>query len=269
MTQTKFGCQGTFSAAEEQNELHVLMEKEIDRQVANCLKRQHDEDIHAFEQLSISDDKDDSHCKKMDSDEEHHARRKGQSTVSCSVLTYNTLDDCIDDAVYSILSTLACHPSSKRQKVMHITFSRIQTSPGKPKPVTIKILIDTGASKTIVKYQHTHKLKHSKDYEEKQTHFETTAGTFSTHAKAKIQFSLNELFEKRLVEHVAHAAKDLSNYDMIIGRHLLHELGIDIKFSTKTIEWDGVSIPLRSIDATKEDSICQIEDPPFITAETE
>jgi hypothetical protein len=67
---------------------------------------------------------------------------------------------------------------------------------------------------------------------------------------------------------VAHVAKDLSNYDTIIGWDLLHELGIDIKFSTKTIEWDGVSIPMKDVDATKEDTICQL-DPPFITAETE
>jgi predicted aspartyl protease len=100
---------------------------------------------------------------------------------------------------------------------MPITFGRIRTSPGKPKPVTIKILVDTGASKTIVKYQHTHKLKHSKDYEEKPTYFQTTVGMFQTHAKAKIQFTLNEFFEKRLIEHVAHVAKDLSNYNMIIG----------------------------------------------------
>jgi hypothetical protein len=57
------------------NELHALMEKEVDRHVANRLKRQHDEDIFAFEQLSISDDDEDQHSnhKKMDSDEEHHA----------------------------------------------------------------------------------------------------------------------------------------------------------------------------------------------------
>ena len=56
------------------NELHALMEKEIDRRVATRLKRQHDEDIFAFEQLSISDDKDQhSNHKKMDSDKEHHA----------------------------------------------------------------------------------------------------------------------------------------------------------------------------------------------------
>jgi hypothetical protein len=56
------------------NKLHALMEKEIDHQVANRLKRPHNEDILAFEQLSICDDEDQhSNHKKMDSDEEHHA----------------------------------------------------------------------------------------------------------------------------------------------------------------------------------------------------
>ena len=58
------------------NELHALMEQEIDRRVARRInKRQHaadDESVHAFEQLSISDDEDNSHLK-VDSDEEHHA----------------------------------------------------------------------------------------------------------------------------------------------------------------------------------------------------
>jgi hypothetical protein len=67
---------------------------------------------------------------------------------------YYTLDDCFDDVVYSIHSTLAGHSSSpKRQKTEHtmpITFGRIRTSMGRPKPATIKILIDFGASKTMV-----------------------------------------------------------------------------------------------------------------------
>ena len=84
------------------------MEKEIDHQVDNRLKRQHDEDILAFEQLSISDDEDQhSSHKKMDSDEEHHAWLVGWSAPSCN--TYTSLDNCIDDAVYSIRSTLVEH----------------------------------------------------------------------------------------------------------------------------------------------------------------
>jgi hypothetical protein len=68
---------------------------------------------------------------------------------------------------------------------------------------------------------------------------------------------------------VAHVAKDLSSYDMIHGRDLLHKLGIDVKLKHKDVEWDRVAVPLKSVDVTKEDAICQIDDPPFITAETE
>jgi hypothetical protein len=62
------------SQQKSKNELHSLMEKEIDCRVTSRLKQQHDEDIFAFDQLSISDDEDHhSNHKKMDTDEEHHA----------------------------------------------------------------------------------------------------------------------------------------------------------------------------------------------------
>ena len=55
---------------------------------------------------------------------------------------------------------------------MPITFGRIQTSMGKPKPATIKILADTGASKTTVTARFVQKLR---SYEKQETHFQTTA----------------------------------------------------------------------------------------------
>ena len=147
---------------------------------------------------------------------------------------------------------------------MPVTFGRIRTSLGKPKPKTIKILLDSGASKTLVIASLIQKLRVTPA----EARWSTMAGTFTTHGTTKIQFSMPEFFEKRLIEHEVHISKQLSNYDMIIGRDLLHEVGIDIKFSTKTMEWDDVSIPMKDIDATAE-SVCQIEDPPFITADTE
>ena len=59
------------------NELHALMDQEINRQVAQRMKKwQHavdDESLHAFEQLSIcDDDQDTSHFNKDDSDDELH-----------------------------------------------------------------------------------------------------------------------------------------------------------------------------------------------------
>jgi hypothetical protein len=48
----------------------------------------------------------------------------------------------------------------------------------------------------------------------------------------------------------------LSRYDMIIGRDLLKDLGIDVLFSTSTIEWTqmNASIPMKPYDFSfKED----------------
>ena len=43
-------------------------------------------------------------------------------------------------------------------------------------------------------------------------------------------------------------------YDMIImiGRDLLTDLGIDIRFSTNTVEWDSIEIPMKESNTTVE-----------------
>ena len=48
---------------------------------------------------------------------------------------------------------------------------------------------------------------------------------------------------------------------MIIGNDLLESLKIDIKYSTSTIEWDGAEIPMKSRDATIEDSYFIVDTP--------
>ncbi len=60
----------------------------------------------------------------------------------------------------------------------------------------------------------------------------------TTSKKAKIQFTLPELHDDRLIEWNSHVANDLGNYDMIIGRDILEFLSIDLRFSTKEVEWD-------------------------------
>jgi hypothetical protein len=47
---------------------------------------------------------------------------------------------------------------------------------------------------------------------------------------------------------------DNVHYDMIIGNDLLERLKIDLKYSTSTIEWDGIEIPMRPRDATMDES---------------
>ena len=50
-------------------------------------------------------------------------------------------------------------------------------------------------------------------------------------------------------------SENLSRYDMIIGRDLMTELGIDIKFSTGEVVWDNASIPLRDMSCLNDENI--------------
>ena len=47
------------------------------------------------------------------------------------------------------------------------------------------------------------------------------------------------------ITHSVHVVKTLDDYDIIIGRDLLHELGIDIRFSTKTMFWNDVKVDMK------------------------
>ena len=56
-----------------------------------------------------------------------------------------------------------------------------------------------------------------------------------------------ELHDNRVVEWDFHVAKDMGAYDMIIGRDMLQDLGIDIRFSDNTIVWDGQEMPFKNV----------------------
>ena len=60
--------------------------------------------------------------------------------------------------------------------------------------------------------------------------------------------TLPELHHDKTIEWSFHVTKTLGAYDMIIGRDLLEFLGIDIKFSDKTVEWDSAIMPFKDID---------------------
>ena len=55
-------------------------------------------------------------------------------------------------------------------------------------------------------------------------------------------------------------------YDMIIGNELLEHLKINLKYSTSTIKWDGTDIPMKSRDATLEDSYYVHDSPCLVEA---
>ncbi|HSN67194.1 MAG TPA: reverse transcriptase domain-containing protein [Fusibacter sp.] len=116
----------------------------------------------------------------------------------------------------------------------------------------IKVLLDSGASATLVKSTWLPLLTVTDSNE--VTCWETSAGTFETKQKALTQIILTELHESRTITCSAHVAPNLSKYDMIIGREVLSELGIILNFKEQTIEWDEAVIPMKPETATQATS---------------
>jgi Retroviral aspartyl protease len=121
---------------------------------------------------------------------------------------------------------------------------------GKAKPVTIKALLDSGGSGSLVFQKFVNKLR-AKQLPSNQT-WTTPGGQMTTTTKVRGQFTIPKLFDNQMIEWDLNVVPDMGAYDMIIGQDLLMDLGIDIQFSTNTVIWDTVEIPMKSRDATTE-----------------
>ena len=62
--------------------------------------------------------------------------------------------------------------------------------------------------------------------------------------------------------------KTLGNYSLIIGQDLLHELGVDISFSSKTMTWNNVTIDMKPPTCTRKDAF-HVEEELFVSDETD
>ena len=108
----------------------------------------------------------------------------------------------------------------------------------------LRMLADTGSTGSIIDKRHVDKrdLRRTKTVE-----WTTQAGKMTTSAKANVGFALPQLHESKTVQASTHVVDKLAGYDMIIGRDLLTELGIDLKFSEHTFVWEErtMQMPLR------------------------
>ena len=188
----------------------------------------------------------------------------------------SSLDECVNEThnqqkeAHSISSIIHGRVNpKKRQKtgdLRPIVFVRFNTRLGKAKPVTIKALLDSGASSTLISEKFTKKLR-MKSLNSTQTKWTTPAGEMTTKSTVKAQFIMPELHDNRMIEWKIHVTKPMGAYDMIIGRDILEDLGIDIRFSTKTIDWEDHEIPFKDVDASVEEAF-HIQDPDAVEEAT-
>ena len=112
----------------------------------------------------------------------------------------------------------------------------------------LKILLDSGCAATLINHSAVKTLKTSK---EKTTNWSTKGGNFSTSGKCLANITLPALHENQVITwncYVDTSDPKSCNYDLIIGRDLMIEVGIDLCFSTAEIKWDGSSTPMQSVD---------------------
>ena len=98
---------------------------------------------------------------------------------------------------------------------------------------------------------------------DKKTKWITKAGDFNTTQKCKIKFSLPAFHEHRDISwnaYVDESPREDCRYDMIIGRDLLHTIGIDLLFSTGIMTWDNASTAMQPSEILDEEWIDAFEE---------
>jgi Aspartyl protease len=100
------------------------------------------------------------------------------------------------DELFSIVNLVGGQPPKKKQKIKDlkpIVFVRLNSRLGKTKPVTLKCLLDTGASGSLISKEHAKKLWHKK-LEGTQTVWTTPGGDLKTNYKCQCTFVMPEFF---------------------------------------------------------------------------
>ena len=81
-----------------------------------------------------------------------------------------------------------------------------------------------------------------------------------TNRTCTIKFMLPKLNQSAIIKQTVHVVADVGNYDLIIRRSLLQELGIVLNFENNTIRWSNLEIIMKPYNCAKETSY-DIEEP--------
>lgn len=122
-----------------------------------------------------------------------------------------------------------------------------------------RVLFDSGCSATLINKRF---VKHWKKTELKPIKWSTKAGSFKTKRRCDIEFTLPAFHEHRKISCMAYVDEshhESCNYDMIIGRDIMHSLGINLLFDTAEITWDNAKVHMQPPEVLSGDWVETLE----------
>ena len=123
----------------------------------------------------------------------------------------------------------------------------------------MRVLFDSGCGSTLINKKF---IKHWKKTRSNTTNWSTKAGTFRTKRRCEIEFTLPAFHPNRMITcnaHVDESQEGETNYDMIIGRDLMHSLGINLLFDTAEMSWDNAVVHMQNPKNLRGDWIKDVE----------
>lgn len=161
------------------------------------------------------------------------------------------MDECINEhlAVSAVRQVVRGQPYKKQrteEPMVPVTYAALHKERShEDKSKFIEALLDSGSTATIINKEFVKKLTLRQS---NSTEWNTAAGTFTTTHVCDMKLTLPEFSMTRTVHATVHVTDQVMTRDLIIGRELLNDLGIDIKFSTNTIQWGDLEIPMKPKD---------------------
>ena len=135
-------------------------------------------------------------------------------------------------------------PSSKRLTPLSIMV--VDTISAVRSRTLLKVLFDSGSSSTFISKKCLPRHCKTRSIQSKRT-INTLAGTCTSQEMVVMRsLRLPELDKNRVVDQQKALVFDNDcKYDVILGADFLSKTGIDIKYSTGTIEWFDTELPMR------------------------
>jgi hypothetical protein len=118
--------------------------------------------------------------------------------------------------------------------------------------ITLKnVSFDTGCTKTLIKANCLPAKYFEIHRKPNKILWTTNSENFITKYDIPLTFSLIDFAPSRKIEWVVAVDKtdSQSHYNMIIGRDLQHAMGIDILFSSQSMRWDGIEVPMQTANS--------------------